>query len=327
MSLGRWLAAAAAMLIAVAVPSVAHADAAGPTDYRTDIVSITPAVDTVTFSIEGGDSFVQAVVRPGHELLVLGYDDEPYLRIDADGVVFHNARSYATYYNEERYGGTDIPDSVDNDAPPEWQRIGDGGRWAWHDHRAHLMSSGPPIGLEPGEALPPQIVPVEVDGSRVAIEVRTTLLADPPWLPSAIGALVGLQIVLLASLAGPATTVFAGVVLATVAAVVGFGQFVSLPAETGPMTTWWLLPILAAAALVATIAVYGRSALIERALVALAGLLLAVWAFDRRDGLTSAIVPTDLPMWFDRSVTAACLAGGAVLTVVSIRDLFRITPT
>ena len=258
---------------------------------------------------------------------MLGYDQEPYLRIDGDGTVFRNVRSYATYYNEERFGGSDIPDVVDNRATPQWERVGDGGSWSWHDHRAHYMGSGTPVGLDPGEALPTQIVPVEVDGRRVEIEVNITLLAGPSWWVPAIGALIGLQLVLLASLAGPATSVIAGLLLAGAATVVGFGQYVSLPPETGPLLTWWLLPALAVAALVATIAIYGRSALVQRGLTALAGLLLTVWAFVRRDGLTRALVPTDLPMWLDRMTTAACLVGGLALAVVAARELLRITPT
>ena len=269
---------------------------------------------------------MSAVVEPGHELVVLGYDDEPYLRIDEAGAVFHNVRSYATYYNEERYGGSDIPGLVDNAATPEWDRIGSGGAWSWHDHRAHFMGTAAPIGMEPGDAFPAQIVPVEVDGRRVEIEVRTTLLDDPSWLIPAVGALLGVQLVLLASLAGPATMVLSGIALAVAASVAGIGQFVSLPAATEPLITWWLLPVLALAAALATIAIYGRSDLLQRGLAALCGLLLVVWAFVRRDGLTSAIVPTDLPMWFDRMTTSACLLGGLLLVGLSIRDLFRISP-
>lgn len=329
------LAAAIAALGAFAVPSVAHADAAGPTDYVTEIVAIdgTPPGDDrsgpaglVTVSIEGGDSFVRVSVAPGHEVIVLGYAGEHYLRIDAAGDVFHNSRSYATYYNEDRYGSDDIPDHVDNEAAPEWERIGRGGDWSWHDHRAHFMGTARPIGMEPGDSFPIQVVPLLVDGVLVDVEVRTTLQPHPAWLPPAFGALIGLQVILLAGLAGPATTVIGGFIVGGFALLAGLAQYLSLPPETGPLVTWWLLPVLALVCLVATVASYGRSALIERGLVALSGLLVVVWAFERRSGLTRAVIPSELPAWFDRMVTAGALAGGATIVVLAVRDLFGRPP-
>ncbi len=45
------------------------------------------------------------------------------------------------------------------------------------------------------------------------------------------------------------------------------------------------------------------------AAAAIAGLELAVWALDRRAGLTKAVLPTDAPYWLDRAVTAGALRG------------------
>ncbi len=306
----------------LAVPQVAHADAAGPTDYRTQVVSISPATEAFEVSIEGGDAFVRIVVSEGHEVSVLGYDDEPYLHIGTDGTVAENRRSVATYYNAERYGA-DIPESVDNEAEPEWATIGSGGTWAWHDHRAHWMGSEPPIGLEPGDSLPHQVIPLIVDGERVEIEVRTTLQPSPSIWPTVFGLLVGLQLVLIGSLAGPATVTLVSIPLASAATVVGVAQFRSLPAETGPLMTWWLLPTLALMCLLATIATHGRGTLLRSGLVLLAGVQLTLWAITRRTTLTKAVLPTDLPFWFDRTITAAVLTGGAALIVTALIALFR----
>ena len=71
-------------------PDVAHADPAGPTDYRTEIVAIEPATDAIEIVVEGGDAFLHVTVEPGHEVVVLGYDGEPYLRIGPDGAVDQN---------------------------------------------------------------------------------------------------------------------------------------------------------------------------------------------------------------------------------------------
>ena len=92
------------------------------------------------------------------------------------------------------------------------------------------------------------------------------------------------------------------------AAGIGWWQVVSVPPETGPSSISWLLPAVAAAAAVVAITL-GRS-LVSHALVALAGLQLALWAFLRRDGLVKALLPTDAPFWLDRGVTAAAAVVG-----------------
>ncbi|MAT07002.1 MAG: hypothetical protein CL424_18365, partial [Acidimicrobiaceae bacterium] len=73
----------------VGTPSNAHADAAGPTDYLTEIIGVEPATDAVGLEVVGGDAFIELTVVPGHEVVVLGYlpDQEPYLRFGPDGVV------------------------------------------------------------------------------------------------------------------------------------------------------------------------------------------------------------------------------------------------
>jgi hypothetical protein len=320
--LQRLVVALVATVGVVALPGVAYADPAGPTDYRTTITSIEPATDAIELDVVGGDAFLRIAVETGHEVVVLGYADEPYLRIRVDGAIEQNRRSYATYYNEERYGRTDVPDIVDNDAEPEWERIGDGGVWAWHDHRAHWMGTEPPIGLDPGESLPAQFVPIVVDDTPVTVEVRITLLAGPSRIPVVFGAVIGLGLALLGILLGPATTALVMLLLGGGALVVGVGQYVSLPAETGRLASWWLLPAIAVVAIVIAVATYGRSRFVLSGLTAVAAAQALVWAVQRRAGLTRAILPTDLPPGFDRFVTAAVLAGSLAILVATLRQLF-----
>jgi hypothetical protein len=311
-----------AVLGVLAVPGVAHADPAGPTDYRTTITTIEPATDAIDVAVVGGDAFLLITVEPGHEVVVLGYEEEPYLRILPDGVVEHNRRSAATYVNEERYGRTDVPDVVDNDAEPAWERVGDGGTWAWHDHRAHWMGTERPIGLDPGESLPPQVVPILVDGAPVEVEVSVTLVEAPSRAPVVFGAVIGLGLALLGILLGPATTGLVMLLLGAGALVVGAGQYLSLPAETGRLLTWWLLPAMAVVAIGIAIATYGRSRLALLGLTAVAAAQVLVWAFQRRTGLFRAILPTDLPAGVDRFVTAAVLAGSLTVLAATLRRAF-----
>lgn len=307
-----------AVVVAVAPGGVAFADPAAPSDYRSTIVSIEPEVEGLDVSIEGGDSFVRLRAPTGSTVTVLGYEREPYLRFEPDGVVSENVRSPATYENEQRYGVSELPDVADADAPPQWRRVAGGGVWSWHDHRAHWMVDEPPVGLQAGESLPAQTIPVEVDGQPVSIVVVTTLVGGPsPW-PALLGALAGLQLVLLGWWLGPATATLATAVIASAALGVGGAQFLSLPAETEPRFVWWLMPGVAVAAIVAAIATYGRSAVLLHGLVALAGVQLALWAVVRRTTLTKPVLPTDVPFWFDRVVTAGALTAGGAIAALSL---------
>ena len=318
----RWsVAILATALTIVLAPSVAHADAAGPTDYRTDIVSVSPEIDGLVVTIEGGDSFVRLQAPDGAEVIVFGYAGEPYLRFSADGTVAQNRLSAATYENENRFGGSEVPSFVDYTAAPVWDEIAGGGTWAWHDHRAHWMGEEPLIGMEPGDSLPVQTIQISVDGRPVLIAVETTLVPSPSWFPAAVGILFGLTLTLLGWWIGPATATLTTLVISLAALVTGLGQYLSLPAETGPLLWWWLMPTVALIAGVASILSYGRSDLLVLGLLAVSGAQLAIWGFLRRDGFTRPILPTDVAFWFDRAATGAALIGGAAIVVLAVQGL------
>ena len=235
------------MLAAIAVPAgVAFADAAGPTDYETTITAITPRVAGVDVSVVGGDSFLRLVVEPGIEVVVLGYQQEPYLRIRADGVVEENERSPAIYLNADRYGSGTPPAGADPQLPPNWTAVGDGGAWSWHDHRAHWMSPDPPADASRGTVIQSGTIPLVVDGAPVSVDVTTTLAAGAVPAPARRRR---------RGRAGPRCCSPWGAELAwrgrcsrhrSRPAAIGCWQFRSLPAETGPLIVWWLLPVVAA---------------------------------------------------------------------------------
>jgi hypothetical protein len=96
----------------------------------------------------------------------------------------------------------------------------------------------------------------------------------------------------------------------------------SLPAETGPAMSAWLLPAVALVAN-AIAAAAGRRLgwLASAGLVAVAGLNLAVWAWVRRGALTKAVLPTELPWWIERSITAAVLLVAPFIVVAALRPV------
>jgi hypothetical protein len=318
----RWAAAVVVLAGGVLAPAdVAFADPAGPTDYETTITSIEPAVAGVEVSVVGGDAFLRVDVEPGIEVVVLGYQQEPYLRIRTDGVVEENQRSPATYLNADRYGGGTAPAGADPTLEPNWRQVGTGGTWSWHDHRAHWMSPEPPPDAEPGAEIQTSTVPLVVNGVPVTVGVSTTWLPEPSGVPLAAGAAAGLALVVVA-LVRRARPAWALLVVALAAVGIGIWQYRSLPPETGPLLVWWLLPAVAAGSLLVAL-LLGRR-LVSYALVLLAALELAAWVWVRRDAAFRAVIPTDAPYWLDRGVMAATGTVAAVVAIGAAVAMFRV---
>lgn len=317
----RSLVATVIGVLAVLAPAgVAFADPAGPTDYASQITSVTPHVPGFRVEIIGGDSFLRLVADRGTDVVVDGYAQEPYLHFLPDGTVQENRRSPATYLNRKRFGAT-VPASADATAPPEWKTVATDGRYAWHDHRAHWMSPLPPVGHQPGQEVQASTVPIVVNGTPVSIAVATTWLAEPSRLPLIVGAMVGGALVLLA-LFWRRRLAYTLLVVAVAAGVIGWWQFRSLPTETGPLLVWWLLPAVAAGSIVIAL-LLGRR-LVAYALVLLAALELVVWVWVRRTGAFRALIPTNAPYWLDRGVMAATAVVTAVVAVGAAVAMFRL---
>jgi hypothetical protein len=92
----------------------------------------------------GGDALLELTNRTGRVVVIDGYEKEPYLKFVPGDGVFENVHSPAVYYNSNRYARTTLPDEADATLQPEWRRVADGSRFAWHDHRVHWMSPVPP---------------------------------------------------------------------------------------------------------------------------------------------------------------------------------------
>lgn len=311
----RWRVVLATLAATLAVPGVAHADPAEATDYRTTVRSIEPRTPGVRVDVVGGDSFLRLTVNRGTQVVVLGYQDEPFLRIRGNGRVQENRRSPTLFQSESRYGGGTAPLDARADAEPEWVAVGSGGTYAWHDHRSHWMDRRRPAGAAPGDVVVDDIVPLLVDGERVEVRVVSRWLPAPSRLPLLLGAALGGALVVVA-LATRRRLAWVLLVAGGGSTAVGWWQFASLPPETGPRPIWWVLPALATACAAVGI-VLGRR-LVSYALVILGALELAVWVVLRRDGLLRAILPTDAPFWLDRAVTvgAGVVAVAAAATAV-----------
>ncbi len=314
------------LLAALVIGAPALADPAGPTDYESTVVAIEPAAPTIRVEVIGGDSFLGLTVDEGSEVIVIGYQGEEYLWFRADGTVLENRNAPSTYTNEDRYGGAEIPPTADPAAEPDWVEVASDGSWAWHDHRAHWMQSIRPPGLSAGDQILEAVIPLSVDGEEVDVTVISVWQPAASPVPAFLGSAVGVAVAAVAFLARRSSWFgWAPVPLSVLALVVGVWQYTSLPSETGPRAVWWLLPALAVvAAMVAAAAGSRDSRFVAWAATLVAGAELAIWGFQKSDGLSAALIPTDAPGWLDRFTVAAAITGGIGLALVALLELFDV---
>jgi hypothetical protein len=283
----------------------AAADPPRPTDYRSTVTALDPAVDGVEAEVVGGDAFLELRVDEGHEVLVEGYGEEPYLRFLPDGTVERNRRSEATYVNDDRQGAVELPPEADNAADPDWERVAGDGTYAWHDHRIHWMGTSRPPGVEPGDVVQEWAVALTVDGTPSVVRGELVLVegvSPLPWL--ALG-VTGLALVALGRRRPLVVAAVAAVVAASGALVVGWGQYSVAPAGSGVNPLLVVVPLVGLVAAVAGLLLRGRSLATTATLAAAAAVL--GWGALRATVLWMPVLPTELPYALDRAVTALAL--------------------
>ncbi len=176
---------ASAVLVVSATPAAAHGIAGlRPSNYETRIVSVRPKVAGVSIRVVDLGNRLELRNSSSRDVIVRGYDDEPYLRVGPDGV-FENRRSPATYLNRSFTITGSVPRSADSSAPPEWHRIGDPSIARWHDHRAHWMGTADPpeVGRDPGQRHLVQRWVVTLTAADATVRVRGEVL----WIPGTSG--------------------------------------------------------------------------------------------------------------------------------------------
>jgi len=339
--LRRCLAALTALIgiaFATAEPAGAHgggSEGSTATNFRTTITSIVPPVDGVSLRVIDAGSRLELRVSNGAEVIVLGYQDEPYLRVGADGV-FQNLRSPATYLNESRDGGDAVPPSADPAAAPEWRRVSGGTTVRWHDHRAHWMGGErPPMAAADADSVqivnPAWNVPVRVNEESVLVTGQLAWVPPPNtawWLAATLAAAAASLLALL--LGGrylPLALVGSVVVLD---AVVTFGEAAASPDTVINRVLFfaWTPFALVGMSRMALAARRRRSGPLPAALIT--GLVLAMMSgFDRENradrlgSWSNSQLSTVLPPTLTRGAAVAGLAVAAALGVKFAIDLRR----
>ena len=193
----RFLGTVALLMVAV-FPVAANAHQGNP-DYRSEITSVRPAAlgQGLKIEIVNFDDHVRLVNQTGKEVVIKGYDGEPYARLSPDGSVAVNLNSPAYYLNEDRYADVDIPARADAKAKPDWKVIDDNGTFEWHDHRSHYMGQGTPPQVK-DESEKTKVfdytIPIKVGGRPATIDGTLTWVGTGSKAPVIPFVILGIAI-------------------------------------------------------------------------------------------------------------------------------------
>ncbi len=174
----------AAMVLAPAQPAFAHGGNGGrASDYRIEVIGFEgDSTGVEVRPVELGNR-MELVRTTADEVQIVGYEGEPYLRLDAGGV-FENLNSPAHYINLDRFARTPIPATATATAEPNWVKLSDGTSVRWHDHRTHWMDPTPRQDVRDNPDVERVIFPAShvellVDGRQVDAIVKVTWLPPP----------------------------------------------------------------------------------------------------------------------------------------------------
>jgi hypothetical protein len=194
-------AAAMACVVLTAAPASAHTlTGVPPTNYRSEIVAVDPPQPGLHVRLLDLGRRIRLVNAGPTDVVVLGYQGEPYLRVGPGGV-FENRRSPSLYQNRAGAGpttATTLPPQADPGAPPEWHRISTGHTATWRDRRTRWEGADPPeVRQAPGAAqvvVPTWAVDLRRGDIPVRVDGRITWVPGPspwPWLLAAAGLAAG----------------------------------------------------------------------------------------------------------------------------------------
>ena len=170
------------VVFAPAQTALAHGGNGGASsDYRIEVIGYDGDHDGyIVRPVELGNR-MELVRTTADEVQILGYEKEPYLRLDKDGV-FENVNSPAHYANLDRFQRIPIPATANAKAAPNWVKLSDGNSIRWHDHRTHWMDPTPRQDVRDN----PDVERVIFDANRVELLVNgnpAAAIVKVTWLP------------------------------------------------------------------------------------------------------------------------------------------------
>jgi hypothetical protein len=320
--------------LSLAAPASAHVGG-GPagSDFDGRVLAVTPEIPGLSVRVLQFGDELELVNATPVEVVVPGYEDEPYLRIGPDGV-WRNTRSPATYINLDRYGRVTLPQQADPRADPDWVRISTKPHYVWHDHRTHWMSASqlpPAVAADPGRphTVFEWTVPLIHGGTPVEVTGELTWTPPPsPWLVWPLYAAVAV-LALAAGLLARTARPLGGLLLVGGAAALWHAGTTPVPPVSVSSHASAVVAALLPAVMAALVAALGfRSSLRGRGamtglLAIVLGWLLLVQGLPDVDVLWTANVLSNGPQVTARVAVALLLALGAGLVAGGIAAVRR----
>lgn len=208
----RTVACLLAIAVAIAALSAAASAHEGDPRFRSEVRSITPETEGLEAWVMDFDDNLVVRNQSDEDVLVGGYEGEPFLRFEAAGTVWANERSPTYERLREDFAGAASANAAADvqfvhepgqeaeppaereaspsaETPPEWTEVGDAGRHDWHDDRVRWTEEA---------EVPPQVtdtsertevfdweVPIRVGDREGAIAGTLTWVGDDDGLPLA----------------------------------------------------------------------------------------------------------------------------------------------
>ena len=180
------------VFFASAPPAEAHTiSGISATNYRSEILAVSPPDPNASVRLLELGRMVKLTNRGTTDLVVLGYDSEPYLRVGPRGV-FENTNSPTLYKNRLTAEGStpETPKSATAKASPTWKRTGGGTTVKWRDQRTRWEGpDAPSVTAAPDRrqvVVPSWSILLERGSSRLTVTGSIVYVPAPSLVPWAI---------------------------------------------------------------------------------------------------------------------------------------------
>jgi hypothetical protein len=305
--------AAVLSLISMVGPShLGSGDDVQPRNTEALVTSVSPALpDSVKIDIVGTDTFVR-VRSNGHNVVIPGYEQEPYVEITEANEVRVNVNSITFLLNQTRYG-TDVPSLASDDV--KWEVVSNKGEYMWHDHRVHWMSQKPPATMNDDGLIQTWVIPLRVDNTDVVVNGELYLrdAASRLWWGIGVFVLIAAVLLSLVKRQGLLWLLFG---LSAAGTVVGALEYLGLPNEARITPLMFIFSAVAVLLSVAAIiADRFRRAIVVDPLIAGVGLTFLILTWQVRDQVRAFYVP-GLDAEFLARVVVPSIFGAGIVAVV-----------